>query len=216
MIMSAGLEILNDNGHIQITEKFRNLQFLGKGTTTIRNNRPGYYWGETVIDFDDNETKFIAFRSSSWVESYTSTKNNRIYCSFTGEPGTVITYYRFGYPVPIRGNYLEVYDSLDRLVFSDNSKYMKVIDFFTGTWDQKEGYVNKHKKGITPAILVGQSVYHVVVGRGFVGVWTQAFEFKDDCIKTYLAVDAGEASPGEEYSFGNFDFSYLILDVTGL
>lgn len=227
--MSAGIEIYNTNGHIQITESFKNLQFLGKASFTISTK---YITAPYTVILPSN-VKFIAFSCSNSGSLYGTLL--QIYLNgdgtstaqFGGKNGLTITYYMFGYPITNSGNSFEVYNAVNELVFSDNAKYMKVVGMVNGLCSTSNYgnvlntpyIVNSFAySGITPAILLGcYSLYeqHDDNGSGYLFM-DQFFRFTTSSIISELAVKAINGyCNGGLYTFKP-NYNYLIIDVTGL
>lgn len=136
--MSAGLEVYNTNNFLQITDSFRNLQFLGKETITVGSNNSPFICSaySSVVPFTD--TKMLAFRCTNGkrvqrVAISKNTVNNTDWVDVYAEAGAIVTVYKYGFPAVKTGAYFEVYNSAGALVFSDNNKYMKVLGMYSGT-----------------------------------------------------------------------------------
>ncbi|CQR73294.1 hypothetical protein SOV_50770 [Sporomusa ovata DSM 2662] len=136
--MSAGLEVYNTNGFLQITDSFRNLQYLGKETISVGSANSPFICSaySSVVPFTD--TKMLAFRCTNGkrVQRVTiskNTTNNTDWVDVYAEAGAIVTVYKYGFPVTKTGAYFEVYNSAGSLVFSDNAKYMKVLGMYSGT-----------------------------------------------------------------------------------
>lgn len=149
--MTAGIEIYNNNNILQITNQYRNLQFLGKGTIQCTQlGMSSSQWASNDIILT-NTSEFLCFRPETndvpvllygrtflrngVLNSRIAVANNASYPHLTN-PITV-TYYRFSLaPAVQKGNHFEVYDSAGELVFSDGASFMKVIASCKGVEDR--------------------------------------------------------------------------------
>lgn len=135
--MPAGLEVYNTDGYLQITESFRNLQFLGKETIVVGSNNSPFVCSaySNVVPFTD--TKILAFRCTngkrvSRVAISKDVTNNTDWVDVYAEAGASVVVYKFGFPIVKSGAYFEVYDAAGNLVFSDNNRFMKVLGMYSG------------------------------------------------------------------------------------
>lgn len=135
--MPAGLNVINTAGSIQITESFRNLQFLGADNISISGTWSTWVHTNNIMYQTTNDVAFVAFRCTNgkFVEKVSCRKSDAThnYIYATAEIGATITVYKFGFPAVKAGSYFEVYNASGQLVFSDNNKFMKVISDYRGT-----------------------------------------------------------------------------------
>lgn len=139
--MPAGLQVLNDNGILQISELFRNYLLINKVTLggVWRDDFPnrGYFYDITaptgsIVACQPAEGLLIGLYTTTVQGSYTQ-------YSFVDTPiaqgaASVCTFYVFSLGVPpTPATYgLEVYDSLGALCFSSNASYMLPIQTWSG------------------------------------------------------------------------------------
>lgn len=228
--MSVGIEIYNDNNVLQITDKFRNLQFIKKGSAII-NAPQAQYTKYVKVEFDPS-TKFVAFRCTNSTTltltmNYMNKTGEFYSTSFYGENGTEVTWYEFGYPTLLSSSNsgLQVYNSENELVFSSNAKYMRVIDHRSGTITRDYVAIDPSQQlvtypfGTVPAIMVGTTAQWSLVGTMVnIRIIMLVFSFSDTTVKTEMKrIVQTPNFPGENLaeSFeGNYN--YLVVDVANL
>lgn len=123
--MRAGINIINQSGQIQVTDSYKNLQFLRKGEITVAmaNN-----WEYTLVT---SPAEIVAFRS---VDFFSFKSNGRAVVNGTIKNELILGngslyYYVFGHASNTAGNYFEVRNANGEVNFSDTGRYMKVADF---------------------------------------------------------------------------------------
>jgi hypothetical protein len=223
--MSAGLQVYNNNGYLQITKSFRNLRLIGKTTITLSAGN-GYSASANIIL--NANTQFIAYNTVGGAWAYVrgiSIVNGQSGSTIIGSPNATITYYELGYPVTQAGSYFEVYDGVGKLVFSDNAKYMKAIAAYSGAVASNNvgttPYVINNigiPGGITPAILVGCGVFEVAGTMPHVYYFGQVNVFNPGQIVSQVQVVAVNNGPvvGNTIYYQALNYSFLVLDVTNL
>jgi hypothetical protein len=230
--MGIGIEILNIDGHIQITDKFRNLMLINKGTFVLEEiGNTGSGFGHHALTLSDNEY-FVAFRcnnsshnvgviGSTHLSGYPRTT------VFYGTAGATITYYTFGYPIQASGgnSYLEVYNEYGGVVFSaiNSKRYMKVVSTLSGTCTESQltnlSTINTTtvSDSITPAILTGICSYRLLHDVTFLYNIILEQNFNGSVVTTKACVISAGGQPGGQLQ-QRFqpNYNFLILDVTDL
>ncbi len=234
--MGPGIQIYNNSGGLQITDTFKNLQFVRKGSVTIPNNWLRPY---TSIQFSPGE--LVAFRiESASKDDYCSIRSGSSdgLVTFTGYPGKTLEYYAFSYKKIPTGNYFEVRNLLGEVVFSDAAHFMKVLDAKRGTT-----LVDYHNQGIVgntihdpnkkTAVLLGARCWNLTVDYmetdpGSYVYWNfhtwrgLVFRFYGDHVESETIEefsDRTESYGWPTVSYQNIRFrkyDYLVLDVTDI
>jgi hypothetical protein len=156
--MTAGIQIYNNNNILQITEEYRNFQFINKVTVTLTDLITSYQpsgqsvflgsnlWGtgtplysERVVLTPEQGKMIYAYRCNNGkfvqcmllLGRYAPDIGNPI-LTISGEQGAEVTIYFFDYNNIPPGQHFEVRDSNSNVVFSDQGKFMKVISSVQG------------------------------------------------------------------------------------
>lgn len=224
--MPAGIEIYNDNGYLQITDSYRNLQCTGKGT--VKGYTDLYLPSDTLYYAFNCSTSRVGILYSNWD---TTNNAHRVKFATTDNSDAMVTYYTFSYPTPIfsKGMF-EVYDANSNLVFSDNGRYMKVIDSRSGTLNDSQFYKAESLTGgitiesintpfgRTTAILPGLLPYRYRVPNAPTGlaIWGAGFTFNNGSILFQTCCNMVIFPSMDGYFSENPNYNFLVLDVTGL
>lgn len=217
--MSAGLEIYNANNVLQITEKFVNLQFKGKGTVTPNTLSDGGWRYYDLYLPDVNEQVAFSATNPFIILGRVFTRSNQLAARVMSKvANTQVTYYRFGVASVASGNCFEVYNSNGNLVFTDNAKFMKVIDSKTGssTSETDNTLLATTNSNLSKAVLPGNLC---LTGRGpsngLYRLVQQGFSITPSAVTSsiYLCFDYGYSYP---INLQETNYNYLVLDVTGL
>ncbi|SFM08994.1 hypothetical protein [Pelosinus propionicus] len=212
--MTAGIEVYNDNGYLQITDTYKNLQFLRKYTVTIPQDK---YW--TFVEIDP--TKVLAVRAESgyvYTETPYAEDESDIYVlNILAPHGTVITIYEFGYQDIPSGNHFEVRNADGALVFSDGGKWMKVLEGKSGAQPAYtvEGQLiasTLHSSSVKTAVVVGMLAYTLSSATN--SIYYQVAQFESLQTTTIYRKDL--TAWGHVSDYVNTFYSYLVIDVTGL
>ena len=224
--MTAGIQIFNDSGYIQITESYRNMQYIGKGT---------------IASFTDlllpTNVLHIAFRCATSrvgvIYNGVDASTGQVRVRFaTPTVGTVVTYYMFGYPTTKSGSMFEIYDGSGRLVFSDNNTYMKVLASQAGSITEANIYSGFSTSegntvatvattaGLTTAVLLGSFISKLRVpvnSPAGIAIWGMAFTFNATSILAQTVFHYMTSPPADDnYWSVNLDYNFLVIDVTNL
>lgn len=218
--MSAGIEITNDNGIIQITDSFRNLQLIEK--VTINTPSTVYF----------NITDVIAFRcDSGWATVFLNpiiSGGQKTY-NFRSSSGTM-TYYRFGFiPTSTTSHYFEVYDPLGNRIFSDSTQPMKVLGSYTGSYDGGGlSWNGRTITNVTHSPLIKTAIVSDGISVGMLWnrnnhtnpttIMEQTFTFNYDNINSTYNLLVNNNYGSEDY-FSKWNapyYSFLTIDVTNL
>lgn len=220
--MSHAIEVINDNGIIQITNSFKNLQLVGKGTVNS--------WESLTFNKDD----VVAIRiDSGWVGLYHNPRiiNNDVIMTFVSNINP-ITYYKFSYADVINpiSNYFEVRDSFGKIIFSDTLQPMKVINSVnsvTGAEGYNKGYMSdgrficsvSHPPDKKTAVVVGDLAMQIVIStfapENLARLLEQTFSFNVGSVDSYWRIFKENKYSGQStITFPNYNF--LVLDVTNL
>lgn len=230
--MPAGIEIYNNSGILQITDKFRNLQYLDK---IVEVRQAGSYY---LFDVQVGAEELVAFRVSPSTVTISP-----IYRGLTGHlifrvtPVNItatIELFRFGFveAPPPQNSGLEIYTEEGKLVFSSGLKYMKVVGHEIGTYNNQSLLsVTNHSADIKAAVLIGsryafvfqiveyiqsQEYWDIVTG------WSgQGFTFNTDNVTTKDVDEGTYFSSSTDGGYGanyiqaeNRDWNFLVIDVT--
>lgn len=154
--MTAGIEVFNTKGSLQITEGYKTIHLMDK--FTIGND--GH------VPFTAGN--LIAFRAegNGWAT---------IYPGYIDELGAIsgnlhfrstvpITIYKFGYITLPHGNFLEIYDANGNLTFTDGAPPLRVITPVSGAftiWGRESNgaqiSVTPHSPDYKAAVVLGTS-----------------------------------------------------------
>lgn len=246
--MSDGLQVFNSDGILQITDTFKNIQFISKQTLTLPSTAYRWYfdnyypyYSTAVISATAILNNLIACRSDNgklitWdiiypVLSYPPFVYGNPSIRFFGEVGAVITIYFFSYASIPAGTHFEVINSDGERVFSDNAKFMKVLDSRMGTLPGDLSLTGTptitstttHASTVKTAVALGnRSYYERTNSNGRTGyVRYLAFDFNDittvgqsTCI--YSAHSDNWYPDYQPGVYTDFNYHYTVLDVTGL
>ena len=243
--MVSGVEIYNDSGVIQITSKFRNLQYLGKVELTIPANNILSLSSKVEIPVEIG-TEWVAFKCSNdkyIVDAivYASPYDGSKLVVVKGRIGANVTCYKFGFP-STPGKYFEVYNELAELIFSDTAKYMKILESRNGSYTQAEFdasvlFVGSEIEAQVPTVtgtinipsgkdvaIMGQLAsycWREYVNGKYAGQWlwdvSQVFTFNASTI-TY-GLKTHDYNDYKGYGIGLVMkpyYNFLVIDVTGL
>lgn len=215
--MGAGIEIYNTNGVMQITEKFINLQFKGKGTVNLTNvASDGAYYYDLYLPDTSEQIAFSATLGNPFVLlGRVFTRSNQLAARIMSKiSGTQVTYYRFGAASVVSGSCFEVYNSSGSLVFSDNARFMKVIDSKSGSsTSETETLLATTASTLNKAVLPGNLCF---TARGsIVKLAQQGFLLTANSVESKIYP---WFNYGGSYSIvaQETNYNYLVLDVTGL
>jgi len=231
ILMSAGIEIINNTGNIQITERFRNLQFIQKKTISLIPSGSTRKIDATL----SSSTVVVAFKcsdgSNSPVGMYYNSGTDPTSVVFYASLGTStvgITYYEFGYPVLALGSCFEIYNANSELVFSDNAKYLKVLGAYSGAVAISDfnnlgigvpHVIASYSLGIPNiAVLFGSIArrwLHSYSTPGFLYT-NQTFVFNSTTLINQLDVIGANAYNPTGYDSYDLSYHFLIVDVTNL
>jgi len=151
--MSAGIEVYNNSGVLQITDQFKNLQFREKDTVSLTNENLGTSdWYSADIILSDTQ-EFLCFNVNTidvpvLLYGRTFLRDNVLRSRIATKvaPGTTpnvsVNYYRFGYATVPRGNFFEVRNASGEMVFSDAARFMQVIAGRNGTETREIAYTD--------------------------------------------------------------------------
>ncbi|MCE7762959.1 hypothetical protein GQL56_09930 [Pseudomonas putida] len=134
--MPAGLQVINDNGILQVDESFKNMVLTQKGTVTL--SRPS---GVGAVPYQAAAYATIAYPVSA-RQPVLALRSNALVCylandnGFTvfGSASGAIDYYIFdqiGFGTSAGNIGLQVFDANGSEVFNSNNKYMKVLDLYS-------------------------------------------------------------------------------------
>lgn len=136
--MPAGLQVINDNGILQVDESFKNMVLTQKGTVTL--GRPG---GVGVVPYQAAAYATIAYPVSA-RQPVLALRSNAHVCYLTNDNGftvfgpssgvVTVDYYIFdqiGFGAPAGNIGLQVFDVNGAEVFNSNNRYMKVLDLYS-------------------------------------------------------------------------------------
>lgn len=207
--MTAGLEIINDGGSIQITDAYRNLHLKEKiSVNTYWTSQTGYPVGKTyiyTISRTISDTAVIGVRSNTAYISAPILRSNSIKLIAYSPSGTsliacdVFIFDRITSPPADNGGF-EVYDASGNISFSAGVAPMLIKGSATATG----GYVSG--VGFTPAtgILYGTPIAtDIAVFNAFSGGWVS-----DGFNEGYLAYGVRSLATG-------FDVYGFSLNSTG-
>lgn len=215
--MSAGIQIINDSGTIQITESYNNLQLVEKATVSTPCT---LYFGKDDI---------IAFRSSSgWATVFLNPiiigelkKYN-----FRSSSGS-ITYYRFSHNSNIEGHFFEVYNATGGIVFSDGCSHMKVLGQSSGSYVGGKSTTAgatitsfSHSTSKTTAIIAGSVSFAMYWANSNnqhpTTIMQQAFSFNFGSIISLYSIMENNNYGSESTRYGVPYYDFLVIDVTNL
>ncbi len=236
--MGSGIEIYNYDNILQITDKFTNIQFIEKTTVTLLTRITSYYangvdryYANVTLTALDKEMyaircdngKFINWSGSRTILG--SGNYGPLTLNIRGERDAIVTVYRFSYASIPSGNYFEVRNENGNIVFSDNAKFMKVIDSKSGLRTRPTPIgvpliTTSHSSNILTAVSSGYYTWEVDYDDySFLGASRrQSFTFNPTetiySFENYFVAD----SPNYHYDRRTFDlnYQYIVLDVTGL
>jgi len=219
--MAAGIEVYNNNNILQITDKFRNLQFIEKITLSSFNSLD-------IQEIPNDLSSFYAFREITGTSSIAIIYVGSSIIRFFAKPATsaVVEVFRFGYSTTVSsGGGFQVFNSNGEIVFDSNNKYMRVIDS-RHTNNLGSGIILSHDTSIKTAILAGSvytysEMYNTDIMGGSWYTWqasdAQVFNFYEDRIETKVENLSSSLTSGTTNS-GYFNerktSSFLVLDVT--
>jgi len=234
--MTSGLVVYNDTNNLQITDSFKNLQFLYKGTTAP----------DTKVYFNINDIIAFNCADGNWVGMWINYKDTSFpyprtdtglprsdggtqkCCLFRGS--STITYYVFGFDVVSSGHYFEVKNSVGEVVFSDSEKFMKVIASCAGqdggntaspaTCHNRIFNTTAIPLNTTPAVIPGLRCWNTgwgSAGGDKTGHDHHMYEFQNGAVNS-LYKNMRTEYFGEAYARAsrNIFYNYLLIDVTNL
>lgn len=208
--MGAGIEIYNHAGVLQITGKYKNLMYLGKGT--VHKAASGLI---TYAEFQTNVKELIAIREDSGHWIFPAWRDTSGLMRIYGDRWSTfdVTYYRFGYDDWPVGRHFEVRNENNDIVFSDAGNPMKVIGSSNGYYDgfnEDEGAVisrNSHPTTTKAAVIVGKRCLDGTTDAlGF----QQNFFFLPDRVETRNTVFSPDLGTGQV----DLSYAYIVVDVT--
>lgn len=222
--MSYGIEIYSNTGKLQISENFKNLALISKGTLNFSNN--GGQYQATVkkvqgqfVAFRCNAKSIIANNGENWIVSSFNEKN----VSIGGE------YWVFGDPSQGQkydnSNWgLEVIGTGGEICFDSHMKYMRVVDFVSKKLGDSDEQVFS-SDGRTYAMAVTSTWYIQQAGSDPSGHYMQvisawgAFQNAGSGVK-YTTSNSGQnvdvASAMLPALPSDYEFSGIVIDVTNL
>lgn len=158
--MTAGIQIYNNDDVLQITEEYRNFQFISKTTVTLTDSIISYqpsgqsvYLGSNLWGSSNpylySERLVLTTAQSNMLYAYRCNNGKFVQCmlligryspyigspilTISGEQGAEVTIYFFDYKTVSSGQHFEVRNSDGNVVFSDQGKFMKVLSSIQGT-----------------------------------------------------------------------------------
>ena len=243
--MGGGIEIYNNNGVLQITDLFRNIQFVEKITGIVLSKAwPSTLtpaWGYQQIDLTPMANSLLALRCEnggwiSWEERY------KIKVPYSGGDfhfeqeqlwiyGTrnaQVTLYRFQFADIKPGNHFEIRNPAGELVFSDSTAtFMKVFGIFQGNrpalWYTDGNNYNmgtlSYSSAAKTAVASGNIAWHEnrSYNSSLLTVGRQFFRFNSiGSTESMYLLPKIYSDDSASYRMYNLHYNYLILDVTGL
>ncbi len=231
---SAGEQIFNENGVLQLTDKYINIQLIDKRTYTLNANG-----GYTISDFEPKDHCVFAYRAETpgtrfranlvfpIIPPYPPVKYGSPSISINGAPNSDVTVYRFQYADIPAGNFFEIRDSNGTIVFSDAAKFMKIIDQKIGTYpaswsawipvgQQVTIAATDHPTNIKTAVVIGNMSFQTMSGNYMA---YQFFEFEADQVRAIWASTYwGPFTPNPYWTFARCSpyYDYMVIDVTDL
>ena len=243
--MSSGLEVYNNNGVLQITDKFKNIQFLSKTTATINTQNKEYYTntvpnsGYCTVALPQITNTFYALRCEdsnpiTWFVSYpVLSYPPMVFGAPTlvviGTLNSTVTIYTFGWDNIPSGEHFEVKNSSGELVFSDKAKFMKIIDSYSGvrtadfSRSQAETVLGttNHLSAIKTAVFLGGYCFQEDLDwhgeyTGYECILSFVFNSTSTIGNYHKHYDTNSVNYYYHYRNYDLNYSYSVVDVTGL
>ncbi|WP_312516253.1 hypothetical protein [Anaerospora sp.] len=246
----SGIRIFNNSGIAQIDARFKNIQFIDKTQITLTTEYlVGYFaaWGNTLwnvratknLEFDPLKNcllalrcengKFISWKSFFKVLQYPPWIYGNQVLNIVGEMGAVVTIYRFSYESIPPGKVFEVRNTDEELVFSDNTKFMKVIDSKWG--DRIANFSPAYMGTVFETTNHSPSIKTAIAGTEL--CWNndldnssklgdssaQSFRFNSastESLYPYYVIHEDPHNFYYKYRSFSLHYNYLVLDVTDL
>lgn len=235
----VGLSVYNNKGTLQITSQFKNLQFANKVSlhldklVTVGEGDPVRDIGSCAYEVtNDSKKSLFAARCEdnkfiTWQFGVWTFKGARPRIDFRGKFGAEITLYEFTYDVISPGEHFEIRNEHNEVVFSDQGRFMKVIDARFGTResdfsDAAIGTVlggTQHSTNIKTAVAIGNLCMQYnsssYAHRQYEA--RQSFIFLPDKTESVYSLYSRFMPPYEYYRREiDLNFSYIVIDVTDL
>ena len=236
--------VYNDQNYLQISSNYKNLVFLGKGSVNFTKSHNDSMMDGSWFSLQFNSNELIAFHSSNPNAPITSrgldhTDGTIHYYNLTvfGPAGinTTITYYRFGIKAGdvASGSHFEIYNADGVRIFSDNEKYLNIIETKTGIIDVLYPWyasisdgkpLDGTQYGTTYALGKKLAVIYSFPTICAYNAWFQGglhFGFPDNYCNCIWWWNYNSRSTGYDGFFngeGSVEqyFNYLVVDVTNL
>lgn len=145
--MGDGLLVEGESSHVQIDSTYKNMCLASKSTGNL---------------FLHNLSNIYAFRPITAGEAFSIRcySNDSINCYY--ETSIKVESFNFGWNVPSPSEGLEIFNELGELVFSSNSKPLKVLDFVSMNISGVSGseIFTKNYAGKSVAIIPSQIPYN--------------------------------------------------------
>lgn len=223
--MSTGIQIFNQTNQLQITDSYKNLQFLRKGSITN--------WNDYQATFSLPMSEVVAFRTNNsdffWVGANGRTVNNGVARYELVQGNGNVDYYVFGYANNPAGQYFEVRTPSGEVAFSDTGKYMKVmaqrqsdsspIEVATPTlWSGNSNSLLRFDTFNFPTSKICAVVPAINIVNNY-NFYANSFEYYPPiCFEFRSGQICQEVDHYYSWGGGNVSLahSYLAIDVTGL
>lgn len=151
--MTAGLQIINDNGVVQLDENYFNLEFKNKFQYAIATGINQY---AIATNGDGNEVVAVGETGVGYV-NIARTAANQIVITTFATAATTLTFYVFGTPdqTATANAGMQIFNSAGQITFSATQNYMRVVASYKTLDD-----VNSSGGG--NAVTLGAGVYAAV------------------------------------------------------
>lgn len=225
--MTVGFEVHNANNKLQVTDRFYNIRLVARKAIMLNTD---------FTEISTGEDELIAFRAlnntNTPVALWSVSKDTAVFKK-TGSSTVMLVYYRFKHTDIPAGDCFEVRNASDEVVFSDNARFMKIINSINGVWDGRSNYTTETiiPAGVTAAVLHGaryrESISTVFGDGGWGSIvsfnyFGQQFIFNGDRIKTVYANEYkweyGSPVPAPDSpvisTYKIVPYNFLVLDVS--